>query len=303
MNLHEGVKIFTDSFCDHIKKFMDDEGCLFIPISTGGSVANYCFGLAESLHCRTIILVGQDLAYTGDKTHSAVTVRGSVKTEVEDLENQVMGIDINGNPVRTSLEFKVYKEWFESEIRLHPELHVIDATEGGIMIEGTTLMTLKDAIKENCTEKFVFGDVLSKVGELLPGDKKQRFIEYVAKIPGQMRDLRRLINVSLADYSSMRKLVTSDRYHTSEFGKLYKECADIGKKIEDSPVIEYVHNQLQGRSSEMLNEVNKQEQDEKSELLAVCDLAEKYLKDMLEAVSELGPYIDKMKEEMGLSNL
>ena len=303
MNLHKGVKIFTDSFCDHIRKFMDDEGCMFVPISTGGSVANYCFGLAESLHCKRIILVGQDLAYTGDKTHSAVTVRGSVETAVEDLENPVMGIDINGDPIRTSLEFKVYKEWFESEISHHPDLNVIDATEGGIRIEGTTLMTLKDAIEKECTKEFDFQKVLSKVGKLLSGDKKQKFIDYAGLIPQQMRDLRRLINVSLADYSTMRKLIQTNRYNTSEFRKLYTECADNSEKIENSPVIEYVHNQLQDRSSEMLNNINKHEQDEKSELLAVCDIAEKYLNDMLEAISELTPYIEAMKVDLCRINL
>ncbi len=300
MNLHEGVKFFTNNLCNHIKEFMDKEGCYYTALATGGSVANSCFGLAEALKCKRIILVGQDLAYTGDKTHSKVTVRGAKETAVEDLEHVVMGVDINGDPIRTSREFTLYKEWFQDEIRSHPDLSVIDATEGGIRIEGTTLMTLKDAIAKECTGDFDFEEVLSHVGRLLSGEKRQRFIDYVGKTPEQMRELKRIINLSLADYRSMRKLVKADNYNTSQFRKLYKETKDISEKVENNPSIEYVHNQLQQRASLMLDKVNKLEDDEKSELLAVCDLGEGYLQDMLDAISELEPYMEKIKTDLNL---
>ncbi len=297
INLHEGMKFFTDYYCDHIKDFMDREKIPFPHLPTGGSVANSCFGIAEAFHCKTIILVGQDLAYTGDKTHSAVTVRGAKHTAVEDLEHPVMGVDINGDPIRTSLEFKVYKEWFEHEILTHPELKVIDATEGGIKIEGTELMTLKDAIERECNVSFDFKEVLAKAGPLIPDDKKQKYIDYISKIPGHLTELRRMIKVSLSDYISMRKLVVSDMYNTPQFKSTYKKTKDMGKKIEESPIIEYVNYQLRERSSELLDSVNKLEKDEKSDLIAACDLSEKYLNDMLEAISELEPYVASMKSE------
>ena len=297
INLHEGMKFFTDYYCDHIKGFMDREKIPFPHLPTGGSVANSCFGIAEAFHCKTIILVGQDLAYTGDKTHSAVTVRGAKHTAVEDLEHPVMGVDINGDPIRTSLEFKVYREWFEHEILTHPELKVIDATEGGIKIEGTELMTLKDAIERECNVSFDFKEVLAKAGPLIPDDKKQKYIDYISKIPGQLTELRRMIKVSLSDYISMRKLVVSDMYNTPQFKSTYRKTKDMGKKIEESPIIEYVNYQLRERSSELLDSVNKLEKDEKSDLIAACDLSEKYLNDMLEAISELEPYVASMKSE------
>lgn len=297
MNLHKGVKFFTNNLCNQIKQFMDDEGCYFDLIPTGGSVANSCFGLAEMLHCKRIILVGQDLAYTGDKTHSKVTVRGAKETAVEDLEHVVMSVDINGKPIRSSREFTLYKEWFEDEMTRHPDLKVIDATEGGVKIKGTTLMTLKEAIAQECTKEFDFKTILEGVGPLLPGVKKQKFIDLVKKMPGQMKELKRMINVSLADYRSMRKLVLAGNYNSSQFKKLYRETQDISQKVENSPVIEYVHNQLQQRGSKMLEAVNKLEKDEKSELLAVCDLGEGYLQDMIDSINELEPYMNRIKED------
>ncbi|MBR6160002.1 MAG: motility associated factor glycosyltransferase family protein [Lachnospiraceae bacterium] len=297
MELHKGKKFFTDYYCEHIKHFMDAEGCMFIPLPTGGSVANSCFGLAESLHCRRIILVGQDLAYTGDRTHSAFTVRGGKKTAVDDLEHVIMGTDINGKPVRTSSEFKMYKEWFEDEIKTHPDVRVIDATEGGIRIEGTVLMTLKDAIEKECNREFDFAHVLANVGRLLDEEKSERFCEYIGKIPEQLNELKRLVNHALEDYSGMKELVEADNYHTPLMITLYKRTCDAGKEIEISPIIEYVHNQLQGRSTELLDKVNKLEKDEKQELLTVCDLGMGYLRDMKQAITELEPYMEILKRD------
>ena len=266
-------------------------------LASGGSVANDCFSLARMFHCDTIIMMGQDLAYTGDKTHSAVTVRGSVKTEIEDLEHVVMDVDIDGNPVRSSQEFKLYKEWFEKQIAENPDLTIIDATEGGVRIAGSILMTAKEAIEKYCRSDFDFGSLISNASPLFDDEIKKKFDDYIVKVPTQMNELRRIIRETLSDYRSMRRLVENNNYHGSQMKKLYDRCQRQTKRIESSPVIEYVHNQLQEKSSELLDNVNKLEKEEKLELLTVCDIGEKYLLDMDQAITELEPYMDIIKRD------
>ncbi len=299
LHLHTGMKFFTDDFCAHLNTFMEANGCAMIKLPTGGSVANACFALARLLKCRRIILVGQDLAYTGDKTHSAVTVRGEKKTEVDELQNVVMDVDINGDPIRSSSEFKLYKEWFEQQISADPELDVVDATEGGIRIAGTKLMTLKDAIEEYCTTEFDFSETVRDAAPLFDDATRGKYNDLIRKIPGQMSELRRMIRSCLADYRSMRRLVQSDDYHGQRMKQLYDKCKRQTQNIENSPVIEYVHYQLQGKSTELLDKVNKLEKDEKQELLTVCDIGERYLEDMDEAISELEPYMESIKRYLG----
>lgn len=298
LHLHTGVKYFTDDFCDHIKAFTDSLEKQFIKIPTGGSVANVCFAIAQMFGCKKIILVGQDLAYTGDKTHSAVTVRGAKKTEVDELENVVMDVDINGDPIRSSAEFKLYKEWFEQQAAAHPELDIIDATEGGIRINGTKLMSLHDAIDSISDCSFDFDSAVSNVS-LFSEEEKKKYDDYIKKVPHQIEDLRRVIRVSLADYAVMKKMVENNDYHNNKMKKLYENCQKQTKVIENSPVIEYVHNQLQDKTSRMLDSVNKLEKDEKSELLAVCDIGQKYLNDMDQAITELEPYMDIIRRDFG----
>lgn len=292
LNLHKGIKFFTNDYCEHINGFMETCDRRLIDIETGGSVANSCFSLALLLKCKTIILMGQDLAYTGDKTHSSVTVRGSVKTEVENLEHVVMDVDIEGKPIRSSEEFKTYREWFERKIADNPEINVIDATEGGVRIAGTTLMTARDAIEKYCTESFDFSEIVDDAVPLLDDNMKCKYDDFVKAIPGQLSDIRKLIRSTIADYSIMRRMVESGDYHNSRMRKLYENCQRNTDKIEENPVTEYVHYQMQGKSSELLSVVNKLEEDERQELLTVCDIGEKYLQDMDNAVSELEPYVD-----------
>ena len=210
-----------------------------------------------------------------------------------------MGIDIYGNPIRSSREFKLYKEWFEQQIRAKKELEVIDATEGGIRIEGTKLMSLKEAIEEYCTEEFDISSVMDNAELIFDAELKEKYRQYVKKVPGELMEIRRMIRASIADYSSMRRMVQNNDYHNSEMKKLFNNCKKRTKDIENSPVIEYVHTQLKEKSTQLLDKVNKLEKDERQELLTVCDLGEQYLKDMDQAITELEPYTEIIRREFG----
>lgn len=295
LHAHTGKKFFINDFCEHIGEFMKNNGHELIRLDTGGSVANACFAIAQLFGCKKIILVGQDLAYTGDKTHSAVTVRGAKNTPVEELEHVEMGVDINGDPIRTSREFKLYKEWFEQQIRADKDLEVIDATEGGIRIEGTKLMTLKDSIDKYCTKDFDFSKYTGQAERIFDDELKKKYRQFVLRVPDQLTKIKKMIKAAIADYSTMRRMVQNDDYHNSRMKTLFNNCEKLTKDIENSPVIEYVQTQLKEKSTELLDKVNKLENDEKQELLTVCDLGEQHLKDMDKAAGELEEYMDIIK--------
>ncbi len=299
LHAHTGKKFFINDFCEHIGEFMKNNGHELIRLDTGGSVANACFAIAQLFGCKKIILVGQDLAYTGDKTHSAVTVRGAKNTPVEELEHVEMGVDINGDPIRTSREFKLYKEWFEQQIRADKDLEVIDATEGGIRIEGTKLMTLKDAIDKYCTKDFDFSIITDRAEKIFDDDLKKKYRKFVLCIPEQLSNIRKMIKAAMADYFTMRRMVQTNDYHNSKMKTLFNNCTKLTDDIENSPVIEYVQTQLKEKSTELLDKVNKLEKDERRELLTVCDLGEQHLKDMDQAAAELEPYMDIIKRDFG----
>lgn len=297
LHAHTGKKFFINDFCEHIGDFMKNNGHELIRLDTGGSVANACFAIAQLFGCKKIILVGQDLAYTGDKTHSAVTVRGAKNTPVEELEHVEMDVDIYGKPIRSSKEFKLYKEWFEQQIRADKDLEVIDATEGGIRIKGAKLMTLKDAIDAYCTKEFDLSKLIDQAEPLFDDNLRENYRKFVQSVPDQLAKMRKMISAASADYSTMRRMVQNNDYHNPRMKTLFKNCERITKDIENSPVIEYVQTQLKEKSIELLDKVNKLEKDERTELLTVCDLGEQHLKDMDKAACELEEYMDIIKRD------
>ncbi len=114
-------------------------------LDIGPSAGNMAFKVLEWLGCDPIILIGQDLAFTDDeKTHAEGTHYG------EKAESYLARgtIAVPGNyqeTVKTSQTFSQFLRHYERDVLAYKG-KVINATEGGAKIEGTTLMTFQEAI-------------------------------------------------------------------------------------------------------------------------------------------------------------
>ena len=97
----------------------------------GGSVATLVFSLVCHLGFDKIILVGQDLAFTGNKSHADGTFKETMA--VEDTKDFLM---VPGNVekmVPTREDFDNYRKWFEEFIEYWKgikDVQFINATEG-----------------------------------------------------------------------------------------------------------------------------------------------------------------------------
>ena len=129
--------------------------------SAGGSVATAAFSIAKILGTKNIILVGQDLAYDGNRTHSGNLFLGCV----EDNEEKSIYVDgVYEKKVRTKYDWFRYLQWFENAInQLDSDICVVDATEGGAKIKGTEIMTLSDAIDKYCIYNFDFQKFIKEI--------------------------------------------------------------------------------------------------------------------------------------------
>lgn len=112
--------------------------------NTGGSVSTTALDVGIQLGCEKIIFLGLDLAYTDDYAHASDT--SSHKADKREYTRQVKSPD--GKILNASSAFVWYREWIEHRIRTKSKIEFIDATEGGAYIEGTTVMTLLNAIKQ-----------------------------------------------------------------------------------------------------------------------------------------------------------
>ncbi len=131
-------------------RFLDSVSNYFRPnIYLGMTVAHGATSLAYYMGANPIILVGQDLSYSSNKTH----VDGAALAREIDITKSKEAIWVPGNyedKVPTLRNFVAYIKLFEDMVRAYkkerPDLLLINATEGGARIDGTEVMTLQDVI-------------------------------------------------------------------------------------------------------------------------------------------------------------
>ncbi len=136
-------------------------------LPAGSTVAHLSFYLAQHLGCDPIILVGQDLAFSGHVYYTpGVAIHDAWAPELgrfctleqKEWERIVRHRpilrrvpDASGRPLYTDEQMFTYLEQFERDFAACP-VRVIDATEGGAAKRGTVAMPLKAAIATHCRE-------------------------------------------------------------------------------------------------------------------------------------------------------
>ncbi|MBM3350115.1 MAG: motility associated factor glycosyltransferase family protein, partial [Betaproteobacteria bacterium] len=122
---------------------------------TGGSVANSAMSFALTLDASPIILVGQDLGYTGGISHATGhtgkhSLADAIAEKPEDF-HEVPGYG-GGPSVLTNSPMLTYRVWFERIITQLAKNRVINATEGGAKIEGALEMPLREVLSLHAAE-------------------------------------------------------------------------------------------------------------------------------------------------------
>jgi len=296
MDRHKGIKIFYNNTDLWIQDYMNREEILLMPLESGGSVSNDALSLAYLLGADRIILIGQDLAYTDDKTHSEKTVEGEMAEK--DFRYMVWDTDIYGNPIKSSEQFLLYRDWIEATISKYEDLKVIDATEGGILIKGSEIMPLKDAIARECTEEYDFSSIIEGTEDFLDDEHKKSFADYMCSLTDKYEQTGKKIEEALTLYSEMRWRAKSGNYSPSKLRSMGEKSAALFEEINNSNEMEYVLNLIQGDINDTLKKMNRVEADERDEILTLCDYSINTLTMMRDAIERLRPQIEEMAETL-----
>ena len=110
LDYQTGMKFFSNEGYQFAERILRKSGCKPALVASGGSVATNAFSLLYKIGIDTIILVGQDLAYTNNKSHADGTFHDEM--EEEDTSSFIM---VEGNieekvPTRTNL--KMFLDWY-----------------------------------------------------------------------------------------------------------------------------------------------------------------------------------------------
>ncbi|WP_434511443.1 motility associated factor glycosyltransferase family protein [Desulfitobacterium sp. AusDCA] len=173
--------------------------------SVGHSCATLAFTAAREAGCNPIILIGQDLAYTSGKAHSNLTHTYEFEGANDDRNaDDIYVEDYKGNLLKSSFVFNFFKEWYEIQIASYQKIDVIDATEGGAYIKGTTLMTLEEAIYRYCQKP-----IEKHMVEYLPDKRislQKKLKKYETLLKSMDHDMKDLERIKKEANSHMKRL-------------------------------------------------------------------------------------------------
>jgi hypothetical protein len=225
-------------------------------IQSGGSVATSAFDLLLNMGCDPIILVGQDLAYSGREYHCSGTYHNddwipkiSRFSNLDTINQNVIRkrkikyVKRYGdrNTIISDFVFDLYRSWFEdSACRISAS--VINATGDGSKISNTREMNLADAVKTGTNksdpqliiEKIFSGNTQKGISEIkksiLSGYSKIKSIIDLTESDKPDEDIIAKINNLLEDddtHSLLKPLMRRSNFYISRHAFEADKAKDI----------------------------------------------------------------------------
>lgn len=109
---------------------------------TGGSVATFVIDIALRFKCKSLICVGLDLGYAGERSHALGIGRKIVD------KNRMKKVDaVGGEFIYTSKNLDLYRKWIEKRILNEKGIKMINASHGA-RIKGMEEKNIKDIFRK-----------------------------------------------------------------------------------------------------------------------------------------------------------
>lgn len=116
-------------------------------LNCGGSVAHTAFSFCSHYAAKSIVMVGQDLAYTGGISHATGhTGRSFLDEDIKRHPERFLEVRAYGGvgKVWTNIQMDAYRVWFETQANC---ISLVNATEGGARINGVPEESLDEVLQ------------------------------------------------------------------------------------------------------------------------------------------------------------
>jgi len=229
--------LHNDWYDDLLREAAPRRGAL----KAGSTVAHLAFYLAEHLGCDPIILIGQDLSFSEGLYYPPgmpieqiwqPELNRFCTVEMKQWERIVRARptlrkvpDIHGRDTYTDEQMFTYAEQFQSDFA-RARARVIHATEGGMRLLGTDVMTLREAGERFCTRPLPT-DLLNVGTAPAPVQLKERARQAIAQ---RLDDLRRLKEIAVEMRGLLERL-TRLLDQPAEFNRVVARVDDLRTAI------------------------------------------------------------------------
>lgn len=277
MKMHKGKKFFyaSGSMFENmiLTELGEKHGCdrMLTDLVTAGSVATSAYSLACVMGAKNIILVGQDLAMTGNRTHADGTFQDKMD-EIDADSGEYFEVDAaDGGKVLTRGDFKLYLDWFEKCIREWKSITAIDATEGGALIHGSKIMTLKGAIRKYCKREYNVKWHIDRVPKIFSGDDREMVLRYFEDSDKKLQEVFKRAKSGLRDYERLEKHIKTSNQSEKELQKTLKRIKKANQYMEIDYMAETVTDSLKGLEYAMRPIIYQMHENQDAEFLDIAE--------------------------------
>lgn len=277
-----GSAFLSTLYLKHNKKF--DE------YISGGSVATAAFNIAKAMRAKTIVLIGQDLAFSGDSTHA-----GGVANHADDKKNGIVYVeDINGNQIKSRGDWLIYIDWFNSAIEeIKENVDVIDATEGGAKLKGSKIMKLSDVIDNYCKDDFDFSSILKNIKPTFSGADYNQIKDELLHLDKELVNIEIYAKDGEKAAEEMTSLIKSGKINPKKENRCLKTVKKANNFISKQMIYTILDDYIAGDLNEKLMDINCLTDDENENVIKTYDIAKFTFEAILKGVKTIKPILEE----------
>ena len=231
-------------------------------LNTGASVATTTFSICVQLGFKSIVLVGQDMAYDGEYSHAG----GVAENRPQDRDIYVEGI--GGGKVRSRDDWYNFLNWYQDMVILYPDIDIIDTKSKGAKIRGAIQMPLKDVLvkygKENAIDSNLLINSRNTFSESEMGDIR----EYFSNSYEELRNLKRKAEEAIKISEEQIRVYKNNIGDNQITEKNYKKISKINKYIYDKPIYHLLETFITAEAAQHISEMYRFSDDEQQDKIA-----------------------------------
>lgn len=252
----------------------------------GGSVATVCFQMGVDLGFETIIIIGQDLAFSKEKAHA-----GQEEINDSDIMYTFFMVDgYYGDKVMTRSDFKYYIDWYNMRIPELKDITVINATEGGAKLKGAVQMPFQEAVDKYCRQEYdvpAMFETVPKVWDSM--EEKEEYYKEIKKKYNYFVGFRRRLKDGIALTERAVQLLQRGNYQEKELRKIDRQLDAITKEIDEQSGMVILIRRMIETEITLADDLNDSDENIELESIRLYEKMQKYLKDMYGAAEEMLP--------------
>lgn len=262
-------------------------------IYSGGSVALDALALTMSWGFKRIVLIGQDLAMTGNKQYA-----DGEDISAENIKGLMYVKDIYGNDVPTKKDYFSFIRQIEDIAYQYRDIEIIDATEGGALIKHTTIMTLQEVIDRYCQKEYDIEGIIKSVPKLFAGEDENLVVEALNNMKANLKSLGVTMKNAARECDRGKRLMIRGDFNVKELKKINATMAKADDKYTTMDESTMVRKFVALEDYNFANDVYVEGDDEIKEAIRMYEKSNKYYQAIADATPKIIEIVDDCLEKM-----